>query len=175
MKKYISLLRGINIWWKRKILMTDLKKLYEDLWYRNILTYIQSWNVIFESDESEVNIRNAIEVSIRENYEFDVPVILREVQEFHKLVKSNSSSWEDTEKLHVTFLWNVPDEELVEKVKSFGSLKDRFEIVWKNIFILCDWKYHESKLTNNFFEKKLLVTATTRNWKTVKKLVELSK
>lgn len=55
MTKYISILRGINVGGKRKILMADLRELYKSLGFENIVTYIQSGNVIFESKKKNTN------------------------------------------------------------------------------------------------------------------------
>ncbi len=55
METYISLLRGINVSGQRKILMSDLKALYEALKLKDVVTYIQSGNVIFKSDKQESN------------------------------------------------------------------------------------------------------------------------
>ena len=62
----------------------------------------------------------------------------------------------------------------VTKTESYNYAPDQFVILDKDVFLFCEGKYHKSKLTNNFFEKKLNVAATTRNWKTVLKLLELS-
>jgi len=76
--------------------------------------------------------------------------------------------------LHLTFLSEKPSKEHKEKTESYNYEPDQFVIKGKNVFVYCEGKYHQSKLTNNFFEKKLAVSATTRNWKTVMKLLELS-
>jgi uncharacterized protein (DUF1697 family) len=75
----------------------------------------------------------------------------------------------------LTFLKEVPTKTDVANTLSYNHEPDKFSIDHKEVFILCETKYHQSKLTNNFFEKKLVTGATTRNWKTVLKLSELSK
>ncbi|MBT8319416.1 MAG: DUF1697 domain-containing protein, partial [Gramella sp.] len=80
----------------------------------------------------------------------------------------------DLTNLHLSFLKEEPSRALVQNL-SFKSFEpDRFVIRDKEIFVCCEDKYHKSKLSNNFLEKKLQVQATTRNWKTITKLVELS-
>lgn len=174
MKKYISILRWINVWWKRKILMKDLKELYYSLGFKNVITYIQSWNVIFESDKQVKDILENIEETITKNYDFLVPVIIKTFEEIDEAIKINPFIKNSIEKLHLTFLSDIPDNKLIKKIEEFNFQEDKFEIIWKNVFILCKGKYYESKFTNNFFEKKLKVRASTRNWKTVTKLYELS-
>jgi uncharacterized protein (DUF1697 family) len=62
---------------------------------------------------------------------------------------------------------------LLEKIKVFQYLPDRYEIIGKNVFVFCAAGYGTSKLVNSFFESKLKTPATTRNWKTVMKLHEM--
>ncbi len=180
MQKYISILRGINVGGKRKILMSDLKELYQSLGFEDIQTYIQSGNVIFNSalDKNEISIQ--IEKAVFEKYGFEVPVIIRTKEELQKIqssnpfVESKNNKAELINNLHLTFLEEAPTTENIEKVKEIeAKTDDKFEIVENNIFVFCEGKYHTSKLTNNFFEKKLKTKATTRNWKTIEKLTEL--
>ncbi len=76
--------------------------------------------------------------------------------------------------MYLTFLKEVPSKENIEKTLTYNYEPDRFVIIDKDVFIYCEGKYYKTKLNNNFFEKKLKVGATTRNWKTILKLLELS-
>ena len=180
MAKKIAILRGINVGGKRKILMQDLKMLFKDLGFKNIETYIQSGNVFFESDvnQSEIEISEKIEQAILKKYEFEVPVIVRSTKDLEMVVKNNPfhrGNKTDINQLHLTFLKESPSRENYEKAESFNYEPDRFVIQGKHVFVYCEGKYHQTKINNNFFENKLKATATTRNWKTVLKLLELSK
>ena len=179
MQKYIAILRGINVGGKRKILMADLKTIFSKLEFTNIETYIQSGNVIFISkkDASNINLSNKIERAISENYNFEVPVIVMSVTELNEAISKNpffEKNELDIERLHLTFLKAMPETNILEKIKTYDSSPDKFKIINKNVFVYCSGKYSNSKLTNKFFETKLKVSATTRNWKTVLKLSELS-
>ncbi|WP_424493293.1 DUF1697 domain-containing protein [Salinimicrobium sp. GXAS 041] len=178
MTKYVAILRGINVGGKRKILMKDLKLLFEKLGFNEVQTYIQSGNVIFCGNEiiSEVTISEEIEQAILEKFGFEVPVIIRTSDEFEKIYSENPFLPEtDISRLHVTFLGDVPEDENEEKLKNLDFSPDSFRLIGKNIFIDCAGKYHKTKLSNQFFESKLKVKATTRNWKTVLKLLEMTK
>jgi len=180
MNKKIAILRGINVGGRRKILMADLKLLFEDFGFNNISTYIQSGNVIFDdtTEISDLEIANTIEAAILNKYKFTVPVIVVSSKDLVKAVKSNpyyQGESVDISKLHLTFLKEKPTKESLQKIATYNYEPDKFVIKGQNVFIFCEGKYHQSKLTNNFFERKLAVSATTRNWKTVLKLVELSK
>lgn len=179
MIKQIALLRGINVGGKRKILMHDLRELFQELRFANIQTYIQSGNVIFNSSGNKDNIKLADEImeAILNKYGFQVPVIVLNAEELNAAISENpffTTDNTDVERLHITFLKEPPQNNKLQKIKSLNFAPDLFEIKNKNVFIFCAGKYHESKLTNNFFENKLKVPATTRNWKTVLKLSELA-
>ncbi|MDX1774517.1 uncharacterized protein (DUF1697 family) [Oceanihabitans sediminis] len=177
MNRKIGILRGINVGGKRKILMVDLKSTCEKLGLKNVTTYIQSGNLIFNSDKPNSELENELEKAITEKYGFDVPVIVRTEKELENSINNNPFFDKDTDikQLHLTFLKEKPNMENLEKILTFKYEPDKFQIEDKDAFIFCAEKYHESKLTNNFFEKQLKVGATTRNWKTVMKLSELSK
>lgn len=178
MEVYISILRGINVSGHKKVPMAELKQLYEELNFKNITTYIQSGNVIFEHNKTEDStLAKKISKKILEKFKFEVPVIIRSSKEIEKVVKSNPFLKEkniDPEKLHVTFLEEAPEKELVDKIKDLEFNSDRFVIKDMEVFLYCPDGYGNTKLTNTFFENKLKVTATTRNWKTTNKLLELS-
>lgn len=178
MAKYISILRGINVGGSRKILMADLKKMYEKLGFSKVETYIQSGNVIFESAQNgpTSDLEQNIQRAIAETFGFDVPVIIRSSEEVTESI-ANNPFWKekdvDIDRLHLTCLKEVPSPELVEKIKEFQYLPDRYEIIGNDVFIFCAAGYGTSKLVNSFFESKLKTSATTRNWKTVMKLHEM--
>ena len=179
MSKYISILRGINVGGNRKILMADLKSLFEKLEFSNIQTYIQSGNVIFNSDQkrSNADLEQEIQQAIADTFGFDVPVIIRSAEEMTDSI-ANNPFWKekdiDIDRLHLTFLKELPSKEKLDKLKTLTFNPDRFEIIGKDVFIFCSAGYSDSKLTNQLFESKLGTSATTRNWKTVIKLRELS-
>jgi len=179
MAKYISILRGINVGGNRKILMKDLKSLYEGLCFSKVETFIQSGNVIFELDEkwSAPELEVKIQQAIAETFGFDVPVIVRSAEEWTQIV-SKSPFWKemdvDIEKLHLTILKQIPSPELVMEIKGIKFQPDRFEILGSDVFVYCENGYGRTKITNDFFEKKMKIPASTRNWKTVMKLNEMT-
>lgn len=179
MTRYISILRGINVGGKRKILTVNLISLYEQLGFSNVQTYIQSGNVVFDDQEenSAKVLETKINQAISETFGFDVPVIVRTNEEMNKSLANNPFLKEktvDIDRLHLTFLREVPDLEKVEKLMSLQFKPDRVQIIGKDAFIACSGGYSDSRLTNQLFESKLGVSATTRNWKTVMKLYEMA-
>jgi uncharacterized protein (DUF1697 family) len=177
MTTFLSILRGINVSGQKKILMKDLKTLYEELKFKNVTTYIQSGNVIFESSSSK-NPAKKIEQKIVERYSFNVPVIMRTVDEIQTVLKKNPFLKErniDVEKLHVTFLTDIPKKELIDNIEGINYEPDKFILSGKEIYLYCPHGYGITKLNNNFFEHKLKTTATTRNWRTVNELFKIMK
>ena len=180
MNKKIAVLRGINVGGKKRILMADLKLLLESLGFINIKTYIQSGNIVFDTPNklTDNEISDTIEKSIFGKYEFIVPVIIRSVSDLQQAIKNNPFYKDiniESKQLHLTFLKEKPTKENLLKVEMYSDDNDEFIVKGKEIYIFCKGKYHKSKFTNNFFENKLKVSATTRNWNTILKLLELSK
>jgi len=179
MKTYVAILRGINVSGKNTILMADLKVLFEHLNFENVNTYIQSGNVTFKSGEkiAESEIAKRIENAIHETFDLKVPVIVFTADELKATIESNPFVSErniDKDKLHVTFLSENPAPEELKEMESFDFSTDRFTIEGKQVYLHIPGSYGETKLSNKFFENKLKVVATTRNWKTVNKLLEIA-
>lgn len=176
---YIAILRGINVGSGRKVPMADLKTLCGNLGLKNLRTYIQSGNLVFELAEPvaipELEVR--LQHAFAEAFGFDIPVIVRTALEWAESMAKNPFLKEenlDIDRLHLTCLKEVPPAALLEKIKSYQYLPDRYEIIGRNVYVFCANGYGTSKLTNLFFETKLKIQATTRNWKTVMKLYEMS-
>ena len=179
MQNFVSILRGINVAGQKKILMSDLKTLYQSLQFKDVVTYIQSGNVVFKSDAklSNTEMAKKIEKAIDKKYGFHVPVIIRSKKELQNIISNNPFLKDkniDIKKLHVTFLSDFPDKTNIESIGNIDFSPDQFIIKGKEIYLHIPVSYGETKLSNNFFEKKLKVTATTRNWNTVNKLFEIS-
>ena len=179
MNKYISVLRGINVSGQKKIKMSDLKSLYELLDFQNVVTYIQSGNVIFDTSvENTDDLKITIEKAIEEKYKFHVPVEIRTNHEIENIISNcpfgSVSLEEDGTKVLVTFLSSEPQEALASEIQKYVVAPEKLFIRGKVVYLYCPNGYGNSKLSNNFLEKKLKVEATTRNWKSVHKLHELS-
>jgi uncharacterized protein (DUF1697 family) len=174
MKKYIAFLRGINVGGNNIIKMSDLKALFESLLFKNVSTYLQSGNVIFNSDNSNDEIlRKAIEDKILEKLNLSVPIILRTQGDLEKIILNNPyliKNIEGENKLYVTCLSKEADLKDVEKINEIESEADEFKIIGKEIYLFCPNGYGKTKFNNTFFEKKLKLTATTRNWNTINNL-----
>jgi len=178
MNTYISILRGINVSGKNLIKMTELRQLYLNLGFINIQTYIQSGNVIFQTELADIKVMESlITEGISNNFGFQVPVIVLTNDSLKSALSNNpflSGSTKDPAFMHFTFLSDIPQKELVDKISEKDYTPDEYRFDDKTIFLYCPTGYGNTKLTNTFFEKKLRVSATTRNLQTVTQLVSLS-
>jgi uncharacterized protein (DUF1697 family) len=178
MKTFISLLRGINVSGQNKIRMAELTRLYEELNFFNVFTYIQSGNVIFDCAEQDpAPLARLIEAEIERSFGTSVRVFLRDKNRFQQIEESNpfvNQRNEDPEKLHVTFLSESPPESVLSNLSVPSGSADEFMVYDKEIYLFCPNGYGRTKISNSFFERKLSVSATTRNWKTVKALNEIA-
>ncbi len=179
MPTFISILRGINVGGHKKILMADLKVLYQNLGFNDVQTYIQSGNVVFDyaTDKNNLAIAKIMEDAIEKEYKFQVPVLVKQGDDLISTIKNNpftKDEMADPSRVAVTFLESQPTADNLLKLAGVDYPPDRFIIDGLNIYIHCPKSYGNSKLSNNFFENKLKVRATTRNWKTINKLVEMS-
>lgn len=176
--KYISLLRGINVSGQKKILMKDLKALYENLGFENVVTYIQSGNVLFETKETTVKaLEHKITAAIQKAYGFEVPILVKTTADLQKIFEGNKyvALYGDViTKLYFTLLGETPKMEFVNVLMALDYSSEEFYIDNNTVYFYCPTGYGRTKLNNNFFEKKLKVAATTRNYKTIRKLLELA-
>lgn len=176
MPKYLALLRGINVSGKNKIKMQELRQLLSDQGLNNVQTYIQSGNVVFESTASTQVLSQEIEQAILTHYGFEVPVLVQTKTELNQLIEVNPflpNRSEDIRYLALAFLENIPQQDLIKTIGTEPYLPDEWQVQKKGIFLYCPNGFGRTKLTNNFFERKLKTRATTRNWKTILKLREM--
>ncbi len=177
MQTHIILLRGINVSGKNIIRMPDLKLAFEKSGFRDVSTYIQSGNILLRSDlPDKANVKTRCERLIHDHFNLDVPIVVRNASELRKVLRNNPFLQDgdiDKSKLHVTFLSDIPDASGSGIPDAEAYLPDEFLILGTEIYLHCPNGYGRTKLNNTFFESRLHITATTRNWNTVVKLVEL--
>ena len=174
--KHLSLLRGINVGGQKKIKMVELKALYEGLGFADVQTYIQSGNVVFDAD-SGLNHQTLIEQAIQKAYGFDVHVLVRTKDEFNAMVEACPFGEVDLEveggKVLATLLSDEPNSEAMDSLASLKHESESLVVLNKVVYLRCPNGYGKTKLSNNLLEKKLKVQATTRNWRSMKKLQEM--
>ena len=180
MNRYLALLRGINVSGKNIIKMESLRTLMENNGFKSVKTYIQSGNVVFESDEkSKDKLSNNLSGLIKNEYGFDITVFVINKTELEKSIDDNPFAEGREEepagfkKLYVTFLSDVPSSENIEKLLQVPIGNDQIEVIGDVLYFNLESKASDSKLSNNLIETKLKLKATTRNWNTTLKLLSM--
>ncbi len=178
MKTYIALLRGINVSGHKIIEMETLRKVLEELDFKNISTYIQSGNILFRSAENETaTLERQIAGLIGKHFGFDVPVMVVTPGDLKKIVDDNpyaTQQLEDPAQPYISFLSEIPSVEKLEELKAIDFKGDNFINIGKTLYIHYVKSAGDSKLSNVIIENKLKLSSTARNWKTVNKLIELA-
>jgi uncharacterized protein (DUF1697 family) len=151
--------------------MADLRELLNDLGFQNVQTYIQSGNIILTSEESKSTICKKIKEGIASKFGYDVPVLARTINEWKKAIKGYPFSIENPKIVAFSFLEKTTNETEIE-IK--GINEDLYKIDNDLVYLYCPSGFGRTKLTNNILEKKLKVTATTRNYNTTIKLLALA-
>lgn len=172
MNTYIALLRGINVGGHKKILMADLRALFESMGFKDVQTYIQSGNVVFSSEE-KLRLGDIISEAIFKKYGFEVPVLIKEPSDLVEILEKCPFKEEQKENSYFTLLFKTPDKKLTEDVQSFSYPDEEFFITRSCIYFHSE-NYRKTKFNNNFFERKLKVISTARNYRTIVKLISLS-
>ena len=173
MRTYIALLRGINVGGHKKILMADLRALFESLRFTEVQTYIQSGTVVFKSKE-ETNLASKIAEAIETKYGFIVPVLIKKASELSEILSKYPFLNEKREKSYFILLKESPTQENIELTATYSNPNEEFHITQDCIYIYYAVGAGKSKMGNNFFEKKLKVKATARNFRTMAKLLALA-
>ncbi|EUJ48474.1 DUF1697 domain-containing protein [Paenilisteria rocourtiae] len=169
--KYIIFLRAINVGGTRKIKMADLKEAFLSEGYQNVITYIQSGNVIAEKEQMNHEfVQQGVEALIKKHFDFEVPVVAFKPSEYEEVLRQNPFG---EEKVMVHFLDKLPKESAVDKLLELNaSSPDQAAIVGRFLYVSLKAGVSDSVYSNKFVEKVLQVRATARNWNTVLKMSE---
>ena len=174
---HIALLRGINVGGKNKLPMKDLAALFAEAGCRNVQTYIQSGNAVFQAPPEVANtLPTQISALIADRFGLRVPVILRTAEQLAETFRSNPflAQGLPAETLHVMFLADLPSPEKVASLDPNRSAPDAFIVQGRDLYLHLPSGVADTKLTNAYFDATLITVSTSRNWKTVTKLLELA-
>jgi uncharacterized protein (DUF1697 family) len=176
MTLYIALLRGINVGGHNMIKMVELKRVFEEMGLHKVKTYIQSGNVLFESEREAETLSRQMEEEIKREFGLTVPVVLRTAEELEKVIKDNPFSIDsllEGESVQVAFLTDTPTQEGIHQLSTVNIGMDEYQIIDKDVYLFFRQSIRNSKLATQL--PKLGVPATVRNWKTVLKLASMVK
>jgi uncharacterized protein (DUF1697 family) len=177
MKPIVVLLRGVNVGGKTKVPMPKLKSLLEGLGFEQVVTYIQSGNVVLTTKGGGAkDVARRIERAIADTFSVDARVLIRTPAELQRIADRNPFLGDESDltKLHVVFLRDAPAKGKGARLDPERSPPDRFHLRGRELYLHLPNGAGRSKLTIDYFERVLRVDATARNWKTLLKLVELA-
>jgi uncharacterized protein (DUF1697 family) len=179
MGRTVALIRGINVGGRNAVAMADLRAIFEELGHRNVETYLQSGNVIFEGQGTPASLAETIGRRVTTDLGVDVPVVIRTGRELENVVTTNPflADGADPATLHVVFTVGRATADALGGLEPERYSPDRFHHRGREVFLQCPNGYGRTKLTNTFIEARLGPEAgatTTRNWRTVKRLAELA-
>jgi len=178
MKTYIALLRGINVSGHKIIKMELLREVLVSNGFNNVSTYIQSGNIVFDSaNKNAAALEHEISQIIFKQFGFDVPVRITTLLELEQIFNENpfvKESVENPTQPYVAFLSDVPTHNNLQSLQAVNFGKDLFVSKNKVLYLWYADSPANTKLTNVAIEGKLKLKATSRNWKTVVKLISLA-
>jgi uncharacterized protein (DUF1697 family) len=177
MPTYVAMLRGINLGPHKRVKMEALRKSFESLGLKNVQTYIQSGNVIFEAGKtSPAALRKKIEARISSDFGFSSLSILRSQEELAKIVSDNpflKHAGNSHEKLHVVFLSETPERDVLKQLEGLTKSPDASCCLGQEIYLHLPNGFAQSSMIHNPLERKLLTRATTRNWRSVNNIYQM--
>ena len=175
MKTYIALFRGINVGGNNILPMKELVAVLDEMGLHNIKTYIQSGNAIFQSAEKNTaSLALNISRAIKQSYGFEPKVLLIDGAALKQAILANPYPEAESEPntLHLNFLASVPASPDWNALENLKSATERFKLIGDVLYLHAPDRMGKSKLYASL-EKKLGVAMTTRNWRTVSKLMEM--
>jgi uncharacterized protein (DUF1697 family) len=178
MKTYIALFRGINVGGRHILPMKELVALLEDLGCRNVKTYIQSGNAVFESKASNTSqLSKKISAEIKKRRGFEPHVLLLSLDEMEKAIANNpfpEGGEKEPKALHAGFLTSTPKAPDLEALERLKANREQFHLIGTIFYLYAPEGIGRSKLAAST-EKLLGVPLTDRNWSTVRKIMEIAK
>jgi len=178
MKKYVAFIRGINVGGNNIISMYDLKNALTKNKFKNVKTYINSGNIVFESNDEKKKVKEFFEKIIVTHFKLTIDVTVKTQKELDEIILNNpfnSKSENDNSKRIVVMLSGNVSEDQTAQLKSDERIVENYYHKDDLLYIY----YHDgagrSKFTTAYIDKKLKVTSTARNWNTMLKMSEMIK
>jgi uncharacterized protein (DUF1697 family) len=157
--------------------MSWLREAVSGLGYDDVVTYVQSGNVVLSAPARQgLAVEKAISEAIASGLGLNIKVVVRTPTELAKVLKSNpfADSGATGTQLHVAFLDRAPAAAEIARIDPARSPGDEVVVAGREAYLFLPNGAGRSKLTNDYLERQLRVTATARNWNTVAKLHDLA-
>ena len=167
------------------IKMEELRAMFEALSFDNVVSYINSGNIAFDPvqkparSEGILKAENAlisqIEPAVEERFGRPVQVIVREQSDIDRVIADNpfACEFESHKEMHVLFMKDEMPADKRDQLIAAAFPGERYAVQGREIYCHLKDGFANSLLTKGFLDKKLKITYTARNWRTVQKLSEL--
>ncbi|TGM46369.1 DUF1697 domain-containing protein [Leptospira vanthielii] len=168
--KYIALFRGINVGGNRKVEMKKLRVLFESLGFTEVSTYINSGNVIFESNQDPKTVFLAITTGLEKNFDFEIPTLVKTEKEMKKIADAIPSDWQNdpTQRTDIAYLF--PDVDSKKTIEELPFKKDFVDVRYVKGAIF--WNIKKEDVNKSQLAKlishKLYKSMTIRNINTAR-------
>ncbi len=169
MKKYLGFLRGINVGGNIIVPMKDLASLCTKAGLKNVRTYINSGNILFESTETEAKLETLLEKTLLKKFGKDIKVVIREVKELEKIVKKNPFSKSNPSQVIVLLMKTVVSKSLIKEFEITG--REEIKIGTREVYV----DYKDGMGQSKLKWPASLKGGTMRNINTFTKLLSISK
>ncbi len=175
MNTYIALFRGINVGGHNRLPMKELRSLMQDLGYHNVESYIQTGNVVFQTEENNIpKLSGDITAAVKKNDGFEPYVLVLTLEELKEAIESNPfpEAESNPKSLHLNFLISEPSDPDLESLKNYKKESERFKLIDKVFYLHAPDGIGRSKLAGKT-ERLVGVSMTGRNWRTVQRIMEM--
>ena len=176
--KYIALLRGINISGKNKISMAELKLELEKLGYKNVFTYLNSGNVIFDANKSREELTKEIYLMIKEKFNLDIPIYVTTALELENIINNSPIWWgTDNKDIYDNIIFVISPTTVEEVYKVVGEASENIDKL-QNFNNVIFWSFDLKNYRKSNWWVKTASTSikdkiTIRTANTIKKILEL--
>jgi uncharacterized protein (DUF1697 family) len=171
--RYVAFLRGVNVGGKNMVKMEQLRSVVAGLGFKNVRTYVNSGNVIFETKaSSDKALAGKIHNAIEESFSLNIQVMVRTIDEIKRVVAENpyAGQFDNDKDVHVFFLDGDLSSEQRELLLKNNSDVEFISVSGRTIYYLLRISIIDSTLGKGFIDRKLKVASTARNWRTVNKI-----
>ena len=176
-KSWVALLRGINVGGKNRLPMKELVAMFGAAGCSEVRSYIQSGNVVFHASADVVaRLSEVIAERIEARFGFAAPIVLRSGDELAAIARANPflQPEADFSILAVMFLADEPAAGAAAALDPNRSPPDELVVRGREIYLRCPNGFARTKLTNAWFDSKLRTISTSRNWRTVLQLLQMT-
>ena len=176
MGRQIALLRGINLVRTRRVAMADLRELMHALGYDDARTLLQSGNIVYTSSDAPAKAARRIEQAVERELGVDADVIVRTRDQIADVVARNPLAGHatDPKRYHVVFLAEPPEAAALRDLDAAAYEPERFAVHGGEVYVWLPRGAQKARLGHAFWEKRLGVRGTARNWNTVEKLLAMA-